>query len=132
MREIRAAYDSLGSKGVKAQIVSDTVEFWTFAGTRMNRLLANLLDPNSDRSSFDHRSILLKGSLSADEILVQWGNACDAVKAGAMISPSERQTDLIKFSEAVPTALLRSSIAHRLEPHPRTIDSKVKFEKINQ
>jgi hypothetical protein len=95
------------------------VELWTFAGTRMNRLVANLLDPGGENSSFNHRAVILKGAFTADEVAEKWKVATAAVEAGAMLNPTEQQSEALKFFEAVPAELRRASISRRLAPQSR-------------
>ncbi len=118
---LRTGYTWLGKDGVCSQISGDLVQLWTFYGTRMNRLLANLMDPSGERSSFNHRSLLLKGSYTAENVAELWRTTCDAIEAGAMITPNEQQAEALKFFEAVPLAQRKTSIARRLEPQPRMI-----------
>jgi hypothetical protein len=112
---------------IKGQIRTNLVELWTFAGTRMNRLLAAQMDPSAEQSSFTHRSVILKGSYRADDVATLWAKACDAVESGARIIATDQQADVIKFSEAVPVALRKQSIEYRLDPQPRTISRDLRL-----
>jgi len=118
---IRTEYDWLGADGVRGHISGDLIQIWTFYGTRMNRLLANLMDPNGEHCSFNHRSLIIKGSFTADDVTERWKSACDAAMAGAMITPTEQQADALKFFEAVPLSLRLQCIRTRLEPKPRKL-----------
>ena len=129
---LRTEYDWLGAEGVRGQFSGDLVQIWTFYGTRMNRLLANLMDPGSERSSFNHRSLILKGSFTADDVTERWKSACDAAMAGAMITPTQQQADALKFFEAVPMALRMTSIARRLDPDSKKISGLVSLSIANE
>lgn len=121
MQVCRAAYADLGTAGVRVVLQGDLATIWTFAGTRMNRLLAGLLDPERDSSSFDHRAVRLAGQFRAADLANRWEEAVTAVTGGAMIVPTEQQCDALKFSEAVPIELCKTLIARRLEPDQRAI-----------
>ena len=123
--QLREGYAWLKSTGVQGVLADNLVELWTFAGTRMNRLLANLLDPSGESTSFNHRAVLLKGSFSAEDVSEKWKAACGAVANGELLNPTEQQSEALKFFEAVPTALRRASVAKRLEPQNRTISDSI-------
>jgi ATP-dependent helicase Lhr and Lhr-like helicase len=127
LTSLRETYSWIEGEGITGEIRTNQVEIWTFAGTRMNRLLAAQMDPTAEQSSFTHRSVLLKGSYTATEVVDLWSHACDAVESDARIVATEQQADAIKFSDAVPVALRRKTIEHRLDPQPKVIGRNLKL-----
>ena len=119
LSELRQGYAWLKPTGTQGVLRDNLVELWTFAGTRMNRLLANLLDPSGENSSFNHRAVILKDAFTADVVTEKWKVATAAVEAGAMLNPTEQQSEALKFFEAVPAELRRASISRRLAPQSR-------------
>ena len=129
LSELRQSYEWLKPTGTQGVLRDNLVELWTFAGTRMNRLLANLLDPSGENSSFNHRAVILKGAFNVDEVAEKWKVATAAVEAGAMLNPTEQQSEALKFFEAVPADLRRASISRRLAPQsrPTQLDCELTF-----
>jgi hypothetical protein len=112
------------------QLGTNQVELWTFAGTRMNRLIAAQLDPSGEKSSFNHRSVLLKGSYKAEDVEKIWSLSCDRIESGVRIIATEEQANAVKFSDAVPLSLRKLSIEYRLDPQARTIGHKMNLTTI--
>jgi ATP-dependent Lhr-like helicase len=119
MATVRERYQAIGPEGVLTQVSGDLITIWTFAGTKLNRLIATQLDPTLETTAFDHRVVRLRQSMNVDAFLPRWSDACAAVAAGAQVIPTDQQCEAIKFNEAVPVGLLKKSIARRLDPVDR-------------
>ncbi len=130
LTELRSIYTWIGGNGVMGQLGTNQVELWTFAGTRMNRLIAAQLDPSGEKSSFNHRSVLLKGSYKAEDVEKIWSLSCDRIESGVRIIATEEQANAVKFSDAVPLSLRKLSIEYRLDPQARTIGHKMNLTTI--
>jgi ATP-dependent Lhr-like helicase len=125
MDSCRSTYSWLSTRRPTVRLRSDLSEWWTFSGTAMNRLIARHLDPTDEKTTFDHRRVLLQGRMTAEQASAIWKELVDAVRSGARYAPIESQLDLVKFSEAVPRHLLAEQTSQRLQPQDYSIEDSI-------
>lgn len=119
LQQIREDHAWLQADRLMIELSDDKATLWTFAGTKLNRLLMQELVPGGQVARHDAFSVTMPWTQNADPLASLVTETIQRLRENRpSFAPPERLLSEIKFHEAVPRDLLMTMLALRLAPEP--------------
>jgi len=120
MTILRQQHDWIAGDGPVIRRTGDSVQVWTSAGTKANRVWHQHLVDDVAVGGYDHLSITVPWREGTETLVDRWKVATQAT--GADVAVTDAVRDTVKFHEAVQEGMLDRMLRARFRPEPSALE----------